>query len=170
MYESDVPGLSIMPCGPRLANPSEMLTSPRFEEILEELRETYDYVLVDTPPLLAVTDPCIVAPHMDGVLLTLRASKNGRPAAERARDLLGLSLKIQVLGAVVNGVGKHGAIAGYCYEHYQKGDEYRYEYTSAEGEGDHAAASGEGPQAAEACESGAPRFSAACGLAKPAVE
>src|SRR5262249_37980389 len=83
-----VPNLSVLPCGARPADPSELLTLPRFADLLEELRETYDYVLVDTPPLLAVSDPCAVAPRVDGVVLTIRVSKNGRPAAERACDML----------------------------------------------------------------------------------
>jgi capsular exopolysaccharide synthesis family protein len=129
---SDVPGLDILPCGPRPANPAEMLIGPRFEEILDELRRLYDYVLVDTPPLRAVTDPCIVAPLVDGVLLTLRSSKGGRPHAEQARDLLG-RLGIHVFGVVVNGVGKQGTMAGYGYEHYHYAEEYSYSYTYKEG-------------------------------------
>jgi capsular exopolysaccharide synthesis family protein len=113
-----VPNLSVLPCGPRPAQPAELLTLPRFADLLEELRESYDYVLIDTPPLLAVSDPCAVAPRADGVLLTIRIARNGRPAAERARDLL-LALRVPVLGVVVNGVGQQGAAAGYGYEHYQ---------------------------------------------------
>jgi capsular exopolysaccharide synthesis family protein len=134
-----VPNLSALPCGPRPAQPGELLTLPAFADVLEELRESYDYVLVDTPPLLAVSDPCAVAPRVDGVLLTLRISKNGRPAAERARDMLG-SLRVQIFGVVVNGVGKQGAMAGYGYEHYQYADTYSDSYTSsAEVEGEPAA-------------------------------
>ncbi|MGL4551961.1 MAG: CpsD/CapB family tyrosine-protein kinase, partial [Gemmataceae bacterium] len=126
-----IPGLSVLPCGARPTDPSELLTLPRFADVLEELREEYDYVLVDTPPLLAVSDPCAVAPRVDGVLLTIRVSKNGRPAAERARDLL-TALRINILGVVINGVGKQAAMAGYGYEHYHYADEYAPGYTSAE--------------------------------------
>ena len=79
-----VPNLSILPCGPRPSNPAELLTSPRFKEVLEALRDKYDLILVDTPPLLAVSDPSVVASQVDGVLMTIRVSKNGRPSAERA--------------------------------------------------------------------------------------
>src|SRR5690606_3725631 len=52
--------LDCLPCGPRPDNPSELLTSARFEELLAVLRQKYDFVLVDTPPVLAVTDPSAV--------------------------------------------------------------------------------------------------------------
>jgi capsular exopolysaccharide synthesis family protein len=139
VQDSGVPGLSVLACGPRPSNPAELLTTPRFEEVLEHLREDHDFVLVDTPPLLAVTDPCVVAPRVDGVLLVLRASKNGRPPAERACSLLA-GLGANVLGVVVNGVGKQGAMNGYGYEHYHYGSEYGSEYTPGEGDGEAAEA------------------------------
>ncbi len=120
-----IPNLSILPAGPRPSNPAELLTHQRLAEILDVMRDQFDYVLVDTPPLLAVSDPCAVAPRVDGVILTIRVSKNGRPSAERARDILA-GLKVHVFGVVVNGVGKQGAMSGYGYEHY----EYTYSYTS----------------------------------------
>jgi capsular exopolysaccharide synthesis family protein len=136
-----VPNLSVLPCGRRPPNPAELLTTPRFEDVLDELREAFDYVLVDSPPLLAVSDPCSVVPRVDGVLLTIRVSKNGRPAAERARDMLA-GLKANCLGVVVNGVGKQGAMTGYGYDHYRYADEYASGYAAA----DHDAAAE--PQAA----------------------
>jgi capsular exopolysaccharide synthesis family protein len=126
-----IPNLSVLPCGARPADPSELLTLPRFADLLEELRELYDYVLVDTPPLLAVSDPCVVAPRVDGVVLTIRVSKNGRPAAERACDMLA-GLKAHVYGVVVNGIGKEGAMAGYGSANYQYAYEYSDAYTSDE--------------------------------------
>jgi Mrp family chromosome partitioning ATPase len=52
-----VENLSAMPCGPRPHNPADLLTSPRFKEMIDLVRDKYDFVIVDTPPLLAVTDP-----------------------------------------------------------------------------------------------------------------
>jgi capsular exopolysaccharide synthesis family protein len=121
LRESGVEGLSLLPSGPRPANPAELLTMPRFEGLIAELRDRFDIVVVDTPPLLAVTDACVVASRADGVLLTIRISKNGRPAAERAREIL-LSLQANVLGVVVNRVGK-GA-GRYGYDAYQYGYGY----------------------------------------------
>jgi capsular exopolysaccharide synthesis family protein len=119
---SEVPGLSILPCGPIPPNPAELLTSPRFQELVQELRDQYDFVLIDTPPLLAVTDPAVVTPRVDGVLLTLRLAKNGRPDAERAKGILD-TLGAPVLGAVVNGMAARGqGYAAYGYGDYYYGD------------------------------------------------
>jgi succinoglycan biosynthesis transport protein ExoP len=129
-----IPGLSVLPCGPIPPNPAELLTSPRFKELMDELREQYDYVIVDTPPLLVVTDPCAVAPRVDGVLLTMRVVKNGRPIAERAKDIL-LSLGAKPLGIVVNGVAMTGPSGigygygyGYGYGQYDYAQAYQYKY------------------------------------------
>jgi capsular exopolysaccharide synthesis family protein len=118
---SGVPGLFVLPAGEVPANPAELLTSPRFQEVVESLREQYDFVLIDTPPLLAVTDPAVVAPRVDGVLLALRVVKNGRPQAERAKEILA-SLDTPVLGVVVNGGGFRGPdYGGYGYDGYYLG-------------------------------------------------
>jgi capsular exopolysaccharide synthesis family protein len=130
-----IPGLSVLPCGRRPPNPAELLTSPRFAEVLDDLREAYDYVLVDSPPLLAVSDPCVIAPRVDGLLLVLRVSKNGRPAAERARDILN-GLRVESLGVVINGVGRLGAASGYGYEYYHYEDRYTSDYAPTENEPD----------------------------------
>jgi capsular exopolysaccharide synthesis family protein len=139
LVDSGIDRLVLLPCGPRPENPAELLTQPPFERVLAELREQFDFVIVDTPPLLAVTDPAVVVSRADGVLLVVRLSKNGRPAAERAREVL-YALQANCLGIVVNGVGK-GAGA-YGYEHYS--NDYAYyggTYVSSGGDGNgHAAA------------------------------
>jgi capsular exopolysaccharide synthesis family protein len=120
VQQSAVPNLSILPCGPRPANPAELLTSPRFKEVLDAIRTHYDFVLVDTPPLLVVTDPSVVAPRVDGVVMCIRVTKNGRPYAERAKEILG-ALGANVLGVVVNGFGTQADGSRYGYEHYSAG-------------------------------------------------
>jgi capsular exopolysaccharide synthesis family protein len=115
IQDSSVPNLSILPCGPVPASPAELLTSPRFAELLRLFRDRYDFVLVDSPPVLAVTDASVVAHHVDGVLLVVRTSKNGRPIAERTRDILN-TLGAKILGVVVNAVEKKGVTQyGYGY-------------------------------------------------------
>jgi Mrp family chromosome partitioning ATPase len=118
-----VPGLSVLPCGPLPPNPAELLTSPRFAQVLDELRGLYDFVLVDTPPLLAVTDPSVVAPRVDGVLLTIRLSRQSGPQAQRARDVLA-TLDARVLGVVVNATSQRGGPARYESGRY----DYDYNY------------------------------------------
>jgi capsular exopolysaccharide synthesis family protein len=118
-----IPGLFILPCGPIPPNPAELLTQPPFQELLTYLRQQYDFVLVDSPPLLAVTDPCVVVPYVDGVLLTMRISKNARPHASRAKEMLS-TLGARVIGVVVNAVGPDAN--GYGYAGYRYGYGYGY--------------------------------------------
>jgi capsular exopolysaccharide synthesis family protein len=136
-----VANLSLLPCGPRPSNPAELLTSPRFQEFLAAIRPQFDFVLLDTPPVLLVSDPCAVAPRVDGVLLVLRLGKNNRPTAERACEVLA-SLGAKVLGVMVNdksarsGAG-YGYSAGYGYRYdYRYSYQYGYGYQPAYGETD----------------------------------
>jgi capsular exopolysaccharide synthesis family protein len=121
-----IEGLSVMPCGPRPENPAELLTSPAFQKLLDTLRQDFDYVLIDTPPLLAVSDPSAVAARVDGVLLVVRFSKYARPNARRAKELLS-SLQANVLGIVVNGYGRQGSPFGYDGYHGYGYGGYGYE-------------------------------------------
>jgi capsular exopolysaccharide synthesis family protein len=120
---TNIPGLSILPCGFPPPNPAELLTGPRLNELLNVLRDRYDFILIDTPPILAVTDPCVVAPRVDGVLLVIRLSSKARPHAERAREILA-TLGARVLGVLVNGMDSAGHASPYGYGHYGYGSPY----------------------------------------------
>jgi capsular exopolysaccharide synthesis family protein len=103
LQPSAVPGLSILGSGPMSPNPAEVVASPHMRTLLDTLRQQCDYVLIDTPPLLAVPDARMMAHSVDGILLTLRNSKHGRPLAQSARDILSAA-GAKILGVVVNGV------------------------------------------------------------------
>ncbi len=127
---TEVENLWGLPCGPRPNNPCELLTSRRFEELLDILREQYDFVLIDTPPLLSVTDPSAVAARVDGILLTIRLSKRTRGEALKATELLAM-LGGNPLGVVVNGIGsKSGYGYGYGYGRYSGYGGYEYRYST----------------------------------------
>jgi capsular exopolysaccharide synthesis family protein len=96
-----VPNLWVTPSGPIPPNPSELLSSERMREFLRTVRQRFDYVIVDTPPALAVTDATLVGVLADGVILTLRSGKVTREEARLCRDRL-LSADIKILGAVLN--------------------------------------------------------------------
>ncbi len=117
IHESEIPNLSVMVCGPRPHNPAELLASQQFEDFLGWARDNYDFVIVDTPPLLAVSDPGNVASRVDGVLLTLRLGKRARAKGTEARDILE-RVGAKILGVVINGVnarGEYGYQSGYRY-------------------------------------------------------
>jgi polysaccharide biosynthesis transport protein len=120
---TEVPGLSIMLSGPSVQNPSELLTSPAFQNLIAKLKEEHDYVIVDTPPILAVSDPSIVAASMDGIFLVVRLGKNERVDAERATQVL-QGLGGNILGVIVNGVGSKKQ--GYGYRYGYGGRSYYY--------------------------------------------
>jgi len=125
LKRSPVPNLDLIPCGPRPKNPAELLTSPRLQQLMDDLRSQYDFVIVDTPPVLAVSDPANVAPRVDGVIIVFKMTKNARPAAERTNEQL-LALGANVLGVVVN--GSAGSIST-SYNGYNYGSRYGYRYT-----------------------------------------
>lgn len=139
IYASPVANLSVMPGGKRPSNPAELLSSRRFGELMEILRGKFDIIIVDTPPLLAVSDPGAVAAIVDGVVLTMRLRRNVKPLATRATKILE-SVDARLLGVVVNGVS---AEAGYGYSYgyndyryaYRYGSNYRYGYGSKYGYG-----------------------------------
>ncbi|WP_228547547.1 CpsD/CapB family tyrosine-protein kinase [Filobacillus milosensis] len=83
-------------------NPSEMLSSPQMTEFIETVKEMYDIVIFDTPPILVVTDATIVANKCDGALLVVRHKKNELSQVERARDQL-KNADAHLIGAVFNG-------------------------------------------------------------------
>ena len=122
---SGVEGLDILACGPIPPNPSEMLNSQAFADVLGKLSERYDHILVDSPPVMPVTDARILGATCDLTLLVLRAERSHRKAAERARDGL-TSVGAKILGAVVNAVprsqDRYYYYSGYGYSRYG----YRY--------------------------------------------
>lgn len=122
--ETPVENLFAIPCGPRPANPAELLTSQMFEQFLSVMRDRFDYVLLDCPPLLAVADPCIVAQQADAVVMTVRVSRDSRPQAVQARNMLH-DVGANVIGVVVNG-GEQGQGYGYGYGY---GYSYNYKYS-----------------------------------------
>jgi succinoglycan biosynthesis transport protein ExoP len=107
--------LHIIEAGPIPANPSELLSTSAMTEFLRAVSAEYDVVLVDTPPVLPVTDSAIVAGQADGVLLVYQAGKVGRLVLKRAKAHLE-STRAKVWGVVLNDVQTE--VSGYNYTHY----------------------------------------------------
>ena len=141
-----VGGLDLLPCGPIPHNPSEMLNSQAFIDALKELAGRYDQVVIDSPPVVPVTDARILGAICDMTLLVLRAEKSSRRISAHARDGL-LSVGAQVLGVVVNDVS--ASQGGYSYYGY-----YGYRYGNAKpvamAPGDHGNGNGKNGVAGDA--------------------
>lgn len=128
IHTSTIPFLSVMPGGKRPSNPAELLSSQRFGDLLGALREKFDIIIVDTPPLLAVSDPSAIAAVVDGVVLTMRLRRNVKPLVTRAAKILE-SVDANLLGIVVNGVSQDAGYGyNYGYRDYRYAYQYRYGY------------------------------------------
>jgi len=112
IHPTVIENLFVVPSGPIPANPAEALSMPQFVEFLDWLRQRYDYVIVDTPPLMVVTDPSIVAANVDGIVLTFRVRRGCRPQAKESAAIL-RSIGKPVFGCVVNRVDDSSTGSGY---------------------------------------------------------
>ena len=114
LHVTEVVGLSVLLSGPVPPNPSELLGSERMRTVLSSLRESFDVIVLDSPPLTAVTDAAILSRLASGTLLVVRARKTRRGTIKLGRDALD-RVSAHLLGAVVNDVGKEAAPAYYGY-------------------------------------------------------
>lgn len=126
IHQGPVANLCVMPGGKRPNNPAELLSSQRFADMVDLLREKFDMIVIDTPPLLAVSDPGAVAGVVDGVVMTMRLRRNVKPLAMRATSILE-AVGAKLLGVVVNGVSSE---AGYGYNYDYNDYRYAYKYGS----------------------------------------
>lgn len=113
---SAVPGLDVLPAGPVPPNPSEMLGSQSMVKLFQTLRERYDRIIVDSPPITAVTDAVILSRLADGVLLVVRAGETHREIIRNGVELL-KAANAHILGAILNGVDM-GRDSYYYYQYY----------------------------------------------------
>ena len=130
--QTAVDNLFVLNCGERPTNPSEVLTSPEFSVLIDELRNQFDLIIIDSPPVLAVTDPTAIAARVDGVILALRVRRGSRAAATRACELLS-KVDAKILGIVVNAIERKGSFSGGSFaQSYGYGYGYGYGYNSEE--------------------------------------
>jgi len=120
-----VNNLSLMTAGQLPTNPAELLSSPRLARMLHEARDEFDLVLVDAPPLLAVSDPCVIGRNTEGLLLVVRLGKNNVRAVNQAREVIQTN-GLELLGVVANGAvlgdGAESDYHGHYYRSYQPAD------------------------------------------------
>ena len=111
--------LFLLPAGGRPKNPGELVTSQEFRNLIEALREKFDYVLIDSPPVLPVSDPATIASIVDGVYLVTRIRKGVKLTAQKAKETLD-RVGANWMGVIVNGLDEnpHYSEYGYQYGNY----------------------------------------------------
>jgi capsular exopolysaccharide synthesis family protein len=118
VHKTVVANLEILPAGPHPENPADLLNSPRFIDVIDELMDRYDHVVIDSPPVMAVTDSRIMAASCDVTVMVLRADRADRKLCEMARDGLA-GVGANLLGLVMNhvppGAGVYAGDGNYYY-------------------------------------------------------
>jgi capsular exopolysaccharide synthesis family protein len=118
-----IPNLAAIPTGPLPPNPADLLSSHRVAEAIAELRKSFKFIVIDSPPVMAATDAVILSVQTDGVLLVVRSGETPKEAFTRTRDLL-ISIKCNILGVVLNAVDSSSPDYYYSYRYYP----YSYGY------------------------------------------
>jgi len=115
---SKVEGLDILPVGSIPPNPSEIIGSRKMEQLLDALRENYARVIIDTPPIVSVSDALVLSRMVDRVLLVIRSGETPRPAIQSSLAQL-QTVNAKIMGAVLNAVGVgRDSYYYYQYSHY----------------------------------------------------
>jgi capsular exopolysaccharide synthesis family protein len=99
----EAPRIDFIPAGPTPPNPAELVGSARMRDTLESLRDRYDFIILDSPPVLPVTDAVVLAREVDGVVQVVKGHDTPRELIRRARDQL-VQANAHLLGAVINNV------------------------------------------------------------------
>jgi len=97
------PHIFFIPAGPTPPNPAELVGSQRMRDMLETLRQQYDFIILDSPPVLPVTDSVLLSREADGIVLVVKGHDTPRELLRRARDQL-IQANARLLGTVVNNV------------------------------------------------------------------
>lgn len=115
IQDTEVPNLRVLASGPLPPNPADLLSSQRMDRVTEALRAEADYLLYDSPPIVAVTDAAVLGRRLDGVLLVIDAGKTKRDHARRAKLLLE-KVNAHLLGVVLNNAEFDSALYRYYAE------------------------------------------------------
>lgn len=125
MQDSFFPGLKIIPCGHRPPNPSELLGSCQMKDLIQSLKKSYDYILIDSPPIVAVTDSVLLSRLVDGACIVIKGGDTSKEIIKRSVDLL-RNVRAHILGAAINDIDI--AKKSYYYHYY-------YSYYGDDGDG-----------------------------------
>jgi protein-tyrosine kinase len=121
IQKTAVPNLSIIASGPTPPNPAELVGSRRMRELLDAASERFDMILLDSPPLLAVSDAGALVPMVDGVLLVVGSGVTARLALRRAKEAI-QAVQGRIVGAVLNRFD--ASAQGYSRHYYDRYENY----------------------------------------------
>ncbi len=115
---SNIENLDVITSGPIPPNPAELLSSYRFTDLLYALYSLYNFIIIDTPPVIGISDSLIASTQVDGVIIVARSGKTQKEAIREARRLLhGVNAKI--LGVVLNAIDRSSMRYSYYYNYYK---------------------------------------------------
>jgi succinoglycan biosynthesis transport protein ExoP len=115
---TQVPNLALINAGPLPANPIELLTSEKMDNLVAFLKRSFDYILFDTPPILAVSDALALGPMADGIMLIGRGGQTPIAAMKQAKQRLDAH-KLRCLGVILNGIDLIEQDGYYARQYYQ---------------------------------------------------
>ncbi len=128
IHPTNIKGLDVLTCGELPTNPSEVLASETMKDLLSLVKEKYEFVAIDAPPIIAVTDAAVLAPNIDGVLLVIESGRNDKEIIQKATSLLD-RVGVNIIGAILNNVREKNLYGDYDYYYTY------YSNTSAEKKG-----------------------------------
>lgn len=111
-------GLSVITAGSKPPNPSRLIASRKWQTLMQEFKQSFDFIIYDTPPLMGFSDAKILTPQTDGLVFVLRMGQTKRPNVQQVISDLQVS-KLNVLGIVANGVKNYMGGAYYGYYNYK---------------------------------------------------
>jgi capsular exopolysaccharide synthesis family protein len=119
VHESKVENLYILTAGGLPPNPSELLGSERMSQMIDKLEQEWDMILLDSPPIVAVTDASMISGEIDAIAMVVKAGQTERSAVDRALDMM-RNVKAPLIGAILNGAsqGSLGGKYAYYYSYY----------------------------------------------------
>ena len=126
--KTGVENLYAITSGPVPPNPSELLGSKKMKKVLEELKEKFDMIILDSPPIIAVTDPVVIGQEVDGMVMVIRSGRTTRDIAEKAKNNAEY-VHIKLLGVVLNDIDVRNVYGSSRYYYYKY-----YHYYSEDGE------------------------------------
>lgn len=119
VYETNVENAYIVPSAHMLENPANLIEDPRFEKLLEDLSKEYRYIIIDTPPIINVTDGALIASYCDGAIVVVKANSTSKKNVRQSMQQIGRS-GCKVLGTVLNRVPSEENVYSAYYSRYAR--------------------------------------------------